>query len=224
MDQQDQVIEMISQQGMLPLFYDDDAETCLKITRALYSAGIRIIEFTNRGRNAWKNFKSIRSERDSSMKDLLLAVGTIRSADQASRFVDDGADFLVSPVFDAAVCDVAYLNKLLWIPGCMTPTEIHVAEQAGCKLIKIFPGNVLGPQFINSVREIFPGLSFIPTGGVELKEDNISAWLNAGACAVGIGSSLIGKSVTEGKEMEQLINETKNLLGIIAAIRSADKK
>lgn len=218
MDSHEIIINKLKQQGLLPLFYHSDAAVCLEVTKALYAAGIRAIEFTNRGNAAFANFKTLVAARNTTMPDLLLAVGTIRTAEQANRFIEAGADFLISPVFDADVCDAAYINKILWIPGCMTPTEIHVAENAGCRLIKLFPGNVLGPSFVSGIKELFPNVDFMPTGGVEPTEENIEAWFNAGVCAVGMGSKLISKSVLEAKEYNKIESKTKELLSIIAQL------
>ncbi|RYZ46024.1 MAG: bifunctional 4-hydroxy-2-oxoglutarate aldolase/2-dehydro-3-deoxy-phosphogluconate aldolase, partial [Sphingobacteriales bacterium] len=216
MDQQDNIIEQIRQQRLLPLFYHDSKEVCLAVTRALYDAGIRVIEFTNRGKAAGDNFKAMVAAKNEGMKDLLLAVGTIRTAEQASFFIQAGADFLISPVFDANVCDVAYLNKVLWLPGCMTPTEIHVAENAGCKLVKLFPGNVLGPGFVSAIKELFPDMDFMPTGGVEVDQENIAAWFNAGVCAVGMGSKMISKTVLANKDYATITKLAKEALAITA--------
>lgn len=219
MDSHETIITQLKKQGLLPLFYHADATVCLGVTKALYAAGIRSIEFTNRGDAALANFKTLVAARNSEMPDLLLAIGTIRTAEQANRFMDAGADFLISPVFDADVCDAAYINKTPWIPGCMTPTEIHVAEQAGCRLVKLFPGNVLGPSFVNGVRELFPAVDFMPTGGVEPTGENITAWFNAGVCAVGMGSKLISKKLLEEKAYHTIENTTRELLQIVAQIK-----
>ncbi len=213
------IIQQIKQQGALPLFYHDDTEVCLAVTKALYEAGVRVIEFTNRGEKALENFKALVAAKDETMTDLLLAVGTIRTAEQATKFIDAGADFLISPVFDADVCDVAYINKVLWIPGCMTPTEIHVAENAGCKLVKLFPGNVLGPGFVSSIKELFPKMDFMPTGGVEVNKENIGEWFKAGVCAVGLGSKLISKTILEKRDYATITKLTKEALAIVQAIK-----
>jgi 2-dehydro-3-deoxyphosphogluconate aldolase/(4S)-4-hydroxy-2-oxoglutarate aldolase len=219
MDKNQSIILQLKNQKLLPLFYHSDAAVCIGVTKALYAAGIRAIEFTNRGEAALNNFKAIVAERNNSMKDLLLAVGTIRTAEQANKFIDAGADFLISPVFDAAVCDAAYFNKTLWIPGCMTPTEIHVAENAGCKLIKLFPGNVLGPAFVSGIKELFPAIDFMPTGGVEVNKENLQAWFSAGVCAVGMGSKLISKKFMETKDYTAIEKMTKEVLELIRTIK-----
>jgi 2-dehydro-3-deoxyphosphogluconate aldolase/(4S)-4-hydroxy-2-oxoglutarate aldolase len=220
MDRNESIIQQIKQQGILPLFYHGDTTVCLEVVRALYRAGIRVIEFTNRGEAALQNFKALITVRDESMKDLVAGVGTIRTAEQATRFIEAGADFLVSPVFDTDVCDAAYINKILWIPGCMTPTEIHVAERSGSKLVKLFPGNVLGPSFVSGIKELFPKLYFMPTGGVDTSRENIEGWFNAGVVAVGMGSKLISTKLLEQKDYITIENDTK---AVMELIRSAKK-
>ncbi len=218
MDRDESIIAAIRKQGFLPLYYNDDRTVCVEVAKALYAAGVRIIEFTNRGDQALENFKAVSEARDL-MPGLVLAAGTIRTAEQAVKFMDAGADFLISPVFDADVCDAAYLQKVPWIPGCMTPTEIHEAEKAGCRLVKLFPGNILGPAFVLAVKELFPAMSFMPTGGVELEEGNIAEWFSAGVIAVGLGSKVISKAVLEKKDYATITKLANEAVKIIAAIK-----
>lgn len=219
MEKEQHILQQLKQQAVLPLFYHADKQVCIAVVKALYNAGIRAIEFTNRGEEALENFKALVAARNENMKDLLLSVGTIRTGEQATKFIDAGADFLISPVFDAAVCDIAYLNKVLWIPGCMTPTEIHAAENAGCKLVKLFPGNVLGPNFVSGVKELFPAMEFMPTGGVEVNKENMNEWFKAGVCAVGLGSKLISKTILEQKNYAAITKLAKEALDIISTIK-----
>lgn len=218
MGRNETIIQQLKQQKLLPLFYHADTPVCIEVVKALYAAGIRSVEFTNRGDAAMNNFKALVTERNSSMKDLLLGIGTIRTTVQANQFTEAGADFLISPVFDSNVCDTAYLNKVLWIPGCMTPTEIHAAEHAGCKFIKLFPGNILGPAFVSAIKELFPEVDFMPTGGVEVNKENLEAWFTAGVCAVGMGSRLISKKLMEEKDYSTIEKNTKETLALINAI------
>jgi 2-dehydro-3-deoxyphosphogluconate aldolase/(4S)-4-hydroxy-2-oxoglutarate aldolase len=94
----------------------------------------------------------------------------------------------------------------------MTPTEIAAAENAGATIVKIFPGNILGPSFISSVRELFPELKFIPTGGVDAEEGNLKAWFQSGVVGVGMGSRLITKDLVQSKNFEGLKIATANAL------------
>lgn len=220
MSLQEQIAEGIEKQGVLPLFFNKDESLSLEILKVLYAAGIRYVEYTNRGEAALNNFKAMRALVDAEMPGMYLGIGTIKTAEQANAFIEAGADFLISPVFDANVCDVAYLNKVLWVPGCMTPTEIHEAEKAGCKVVKLFPGNVLGPGFVGAIKELFPNLKFMPTGGVELEEDNLKAWFKSGVVAVGMGSKLITKKIMEERDFESLKINTENALRMIADIKA----
>jgi 2-dehydro-3-deoxyphosphogluconate aldolase/(4S)-4-hydroxy-2-oxoglutarate aldolase len=212
--------QTISNQGILPLYFYKDCEVSIEILRAIYRAGIRTVEYTNRGETALENFKSMRAVCDSEMKDMYLGVGTIKNAEMCKSFVDAGAHYIISPGLVDEVANVADQNKLLWVPGCMTPTEIIRAENMGAVLIKIFPGNILGPSFVSTIKELFPKLSFMPTGGVELNIDNISAWLKSGCCAVGMGSKLITKNMMEGKDYSGIESATVEALSLIQSIRS----
>ncbi|MCJ8209181.1 bifunctional 4-hydroxy-2-oxoglutarate aldolase/2-dehydro-3-deoxy-phosphogluconate aldolase [Mucilaginibacter sp. RS28] len=213
------VLDCIITQGMLPLFFYKDKEVSLDVTRTLYKAGVRVIEYTNRGEAALENFKALKKLQQEEMPDMLLGIGTIKTAKDAENFVDAGADFLIQPIVNPEVAAIAAKNNMLWIPGCMTPTEIFTAQQNGAALIKIFPANILGPAFLQAIRELFPGQLFMPTGGVEMNLDNITTWFHAGVCAVGMGSKLISKSVLENKEYDQLYNDTLTALQLVQTAR-----
>ena len=209
------IIDKIREQRFLPLFYHDDVEVCLAIARTLYDSGVRCIEFTNRGKSALKHFKELVKERDKNMKDLLIGIGTIKSGEDANAFITGGADFLVSPVFVPAAGEVASFHKMLYIPGCMSPQEIHVASEAGWKLIKLFPGNVLGPGFIEAVKPVFPGIDYIITGGVDLSEESFRSWFKAGAVALGLGSKLVSKEIMANKDMNELKQRVERAKGYV---------
>lgn len=211
------VLNSILTQGMLPLFFYEDAEVSLQITRTLYKAGIRVIEYTNRGKQALDNFKVLKKAAHKEMPELLLGIGTIKNVSDAEAFIDVGADFIVSPIVNPEVAKVAHKYKLLWIPGCMTPTEIYAAQKNGAELIKIFPANILGPAFVSSIKDLFPGQLFMPTGGVELNTKNISSWFHAGVCAVGMGSKLISKDVMDKKLYDQLYTDTVKAIELVKA-------
>jgi len=209
------VLNSILSQGVLPLFFYEDAEVSLQIIRSLYKAGIRVLEYTNRGKQALENFKVLRKAIDKEMADLYLGIGTIKNISEAETFIDAGADFIVSPIVNGEVAKTAQKHKLLWIPGCMTPTEIYAAQKHGAELIKIFPANILGPAFISSIKELFPGQLFIPTGGVDLTAENINAWFHCGVSAVGMGSKLISREVLDSRLYDQLYTETIQVLELI---------
>jgi 2-dehydro-3-deoxyphosphogluconate aldolase/(4S)-4-hydroxy-2-oxoglutarate aldolase len=184
------LIQSLSTQVILPLYYHDDASVCVSRLHNLYKAGIRVIEFTNRGPQALMNFKAMKQVQQKEYPDLKLAVGTIYTEADALSFSDAGADLLISPVFVAEVAAFCAARHLPYIPGCMTPTEIFSATQGGCTLIKLFPAHVVGASYIKSIQELFPGTHFMPTGGIKPDIGNLQEWLTAGAIAVGVGSPL----------------------------------
>ena len=222
MDFKERSLQLILDQGMLPLFFYKDPEVSLKVVETLYKAGLRSLEYTNRGKEALSNFKFLRSKIETSCPGMELGVGTVKTADEAKAFIDAGAQYLVAPIINREVGELATAAGLLWIPGCMTPTEINAAQQAGAILIKIFPANILGPEFLSSIRELFQGQLFIPTGGVEIEKENIKKWFDAGVCAVGMGSKMISKQALETGDYDgiyklalkaiKVINEVKHEL------------
>ncbi|MDB5007196.1 MAG: bifunctional 4-hydroxy-2-oxoglutarate aldolase/2-dehydro-3-deoxy-phosphogluconate aldolase [Mucilaginibacter sp.] len=211
------VLNSILTQGMLPLFFYEDAEVSLQIIRTLYKAGVRVMEYTNRAKPALENFKIIKKAQQKEMPDLFLGSGTIKNISEAEAFIDADTDFIVAPIINAEVAKAAHKHKLLWIPGCMTPTEIYSAQKNGAEIIKIFPANIVGPAFISSVKEVFPGQLFMPTGGVELNTKNISGWFHAGACALVMGSNLISKEILYGRLYDQLYSDTVKALELVKA-------
>ncbi|QES88813.1 beta/alpha barrel domain-containing protein [Rhizosphaericola mali] len=215
----DIIVNAIIKQGMLPLFYHDNEEISIDIVRTLYKEGVRIIEYTNRGRSALSNFKKLKEVRDQEMKDLYLGIGTIKVRSEAESYIEAGADFIVAPIINPVVATIAANNNVPWIPGCMTPSEINEAQNYQAKLIKIFPANILGPEFISSIKELFPGQLFMPTGGVSIDETNIKTWFQSGVCAVGMGSKLISKDILENKNYEELATMTRLTFNILSKTR-----
>lgn len=219
MDNQ-QIIQAITQQGMLPLYYHEDATVTVEVAKALYAAGVRVVEYTNRGEQALHNFKHLLAQRDALMPGMLLGIGTIKTVAHAKAFIDARADFIICPGMIPEVAQYVHQVGKLWVPGCMTATEIMMAEQLGATFIKLFPGNLLGPGFVSAIKELFPAIAFMPTGGVELAEDNIQAWFAAGVKAVGMGSKLITKNLLEQKDYTTISEQTKKVLSIIQRIKA----
>ncbi len=213
------VTDAIVQQGILPLYFNPDELVSVEILRAVYKAGIRAVEYTNRGEAALSNFKAMVTVQRQEMPDMLLGVGTIKNVKQAEEYIHAGADFLVSPGFVHEVASYALTNDIFYAPGCMTPSEIIAAENAGVHFIKLFPGNILGVEFLSSIKEIFPKLLFMPTGGVDTSQESISAWFAAGVCAVGMGSKLISKKLMEQRDYQSIEVLTRDVLSLIKTIK-----
>ncbi|MEO6230733.1 MAG: bifunctional 4-hydroxy-2-oxoglutarate aldolase/2-dehydro-3-deoxy-phosphogluconate aldolase [Ferruginibacter sp.] len=220
MDKKKTVLDLIIEQGMLPLYFHTDAAASIKILQALYNAGARVIEYTNRGEKAIGNFLQIRKFADKELPDLQLGVGTIRNKIEATEFINEGANFIVCPGVIEDVAVLAHKNDMLWIPGCLTATEIIQADDLGADLIKLFPGSLLGPSYLSAMKEVFPDLLFMPTGGVDTTEENLQSWFSSGASAVGMGSKLVSKNLVDSKDYTALELITRQTLETVRKIKS----
>jgi 2-dehydro-3-deoxyphosphogluconate aldolase / (4S)-4-hydroxy-2-oxoglutarate aldolase len=183
-------ILQIKKYPVIPVYYHDNLQTCIDIVDACYRGGIRVFEFVSRGSKALENFKALKAYRDQQLPELYLGIGTIKSDEQAREYLALEADFIVSPIIKPSIAEITLTQNILWIPGCMTPTEINIAEDLGAPLVKLFPGSSLGPDFLKAVKPLFPNTLFMPTGGVNPDEISINKWFDAGVTAVGMGSKL----------------------------------
>ncbi len=208
----DQIIEKIKAYPVIPVFYHDDVEVCKQVLKACYDGGIRVFEFVNRGKNAEANFKALVDYKKEAMPELTLGIGTILDRAAAESFLALGTEFLVSPIFVAELAKTAKANNCLWIPGCMTPTEIANAMFAGCGFVKLFPGETLGTGFLKGIKPLFPNMKFMPTGGVDVEENNIKNWFAAGVTSVGMGSKLF-KQQDGQYNLEEISANCRKVLG-----------
>lgn len=204
--------------GMIPVFYNADIDTAKAVLDAAYKGGVRVFEFTNRGENAFQVFTQL-IKHAAQYPDLMLGIGTIMNAEATLKYIGAGAHFIVSPILKAEMATACQKENILWIPGCATLTEIVTAKDLGAKVIKIFPGSVLGPGFVSSIMPVVPGLQLMPTGGVEPTEANLSAWFKAGVICVGMGSQLFTKEIIERKDWARLQQNVSDALAIIKTIR-----
>ncbi len=212
--------ELICQQGILPLFFHPQPGVSIEVAKALYEGGIRTIEYTNRGEAALKNFEALKKVAEQELPGMKLGIGTIKTADSAKAFIEAGADYIISPGFSLDLAKAIYNLNILWIPGCMTPTEIMQAEASRIDFVKLFPGNLLGPSFLKAIKELFPEMKFMPTGGVELDKENLDSWFKAGVSAVGMGSKLITSQLVEERNYTQITALTRQAITIIKTLKN----
>ena len=205
-------LEILKTQRILPLFYHADATVCSGVVKALYDGGVRLVEFTNRGEHALPRFRELVQFCEESLPGMHLAVGTISTAKDAENFIEAGAKLLISPFWDNTISTIAQFEDVQWIPGCMTPTEIHQAVAVGCNIIKLFPGNVMGTGFVEAVRPIFPGIHFVVTGGVDATAASVNTWMKSGVVAAGLGSKLITGDIMNNHQFDELQQKVATLL------------
>jgi len=209
------VILKMEQLPLVPVFYHHDIDICLNIIKSCYNAGIRVFEFTNRGDFAQDIFGEMINYAKQNYPEMILGAGTIADAGTASLFIQKGANFIVSPFLNQDIFKVCNRRKILHIPGCASLTEVSQAEEYGAEIVKIFPGDVLKPQFIKNLKGPMPWSSLMVTGGVEANEESLRSWFNAGATCVGLGSQVFTKDLIESKNYKTLEEKIKLLWGFI---------
>lgn len=202
------IIQKIKDQKILPLFYNESFEASKNTVKALYDGGIRVIEYTNRGSQALGNFTKLKEISSTEFPELLLGIGTVKNTEEMDNYINAKADFIITPVISRKLIKHSIKKNVLLIPGCFTPSDVNLAFQSGLNLVKIFPADALGKNYIKSIQPVFPGMNFMPTGGVNADAQDINEWFKGGAMAVGLGSSLIKSDLNE----EQLTEKVKNLL------------
>jgi 2-dehydro-3-deoxyphosphogluconate aldolase/(4S)-4-hydroxy-2-oxoglutarate aldolase len=216
---QQQILSAMKATGIIPVFNHTDIETAKNVLDASYRGGVKVFEFTNRGENALEVFQALSAHAEQ-YDDLMLGIGTIFSDEDARKFLKAGAHFVVSPAFIPTIGVYCNSQNVLWIPGCGTVTEIFNAKELGAQLIKAFPGNVLGPAFISSVKAVFPKLPMMPTGGVEPTEENLSAWFKAGVHCVGMGSQLFKNEWIREGNFQKLKEQISQAIGLVQRLKS----
>jgi 2-dehydro-3-deoxyphosphogluconate aldolase/(4S)-4-hydroxy-2-oxoglutarate aldolase len=216
-----QVLNTIINAGMVPLFYNKDAELCKQVVKACYKGGVRVFEFTNRGDFAHEVFVEIYKWAALECSDMILGVGSVVESGTASLYMQLGANFIVSPILNPELAKVCNRRKIAWIPGCATLTEINTAEELGAEIVKIFPANEIGgPSFIKNILGPCPWTSIMATGGVSAEPENLKSWFDAGASCVGLGSQLFPESLLKGKRFDELTLKIKETLEMVGKFKN----
>lgn len=187
----------ISATRMVPVFYNKDAGISTSVIKACYEGGVRVFEFTNRGDFAHEIFAELIKYAEIECPDMALGVGSVVDAGTASLYIQEGANFVVGPLFNPDVARVCNRRQIPYVPGCGSVSEVGMAQEMGCELCKVFPGDVLGPKFIKGLMAPMPWSKIMVTGGVEPVEENLKQWFSAGAYCVGMGSKLFPKEIME---------------------------
>jgi 2-dehydro-3-deoxyphosphogluconate aldolase/(4S)-4-hydroxy-2-oxoglutarate aldolase len=214
-----QVVQKMAETGMVPVFYHSDLDVCKKVLEACYNGGVRVFEFTNRGDFGHELFGELNKYAAKNFPEMMLGAGTIADSGTASLYIQLGANFIVAPFIKEDVALTCNRRKIAWLPGCATLTEISRAEELGAEIVKAFPGNVLGPAFIEALRGPLPWTSVMVTGGVEPEEANLKTWFKAGVTCVGMGSQLFSKAILAEGRFTELESKIKAVMTLITEIR-----
>ena len=213
------VLNKIYSTGVVPVFYNADVEVAKQVVKACYEGGIRAFEFTNRGDFAHEVFAEVVKYADKECPEMAMGVGAIVDAPTASLYIQLGACFVVGPLFNPDVAKVCNRRLVPYTPGCGSITEIGMAQEVGCDLCKVFPGDVLGPKFVKGLMAPMPWSKIMVTGGVEPTEENLSGWFKAGAFAVGMGSNLFPAERIAGEDWAYITNKCSEALNCVVNVK-----
>lgn len=214
-----QVLAKIKETGMVPVFYHSDVEVAKQVILACYKGGVRAFEFTNRGDFAHEVFAGCVKFAAKECPELALGVGSVVDAPTASLYIQLGACFVVGPLLNADIAKVCNRRLVAYCPGCGSVSELGYAQELGCDLTKVFPGDVYGPAFVKGVMAPCPWSKIMVTGGVSPDKENLTAWIKAGAFCVGMGSKLFPKDVVASQDWNYITEKCKESLSYIAAAK-----
>lgn len=214
-----EVASVMKETGMVPLFFHSDIALGKQVLKACYDGGARLLEFTSRGDFAHEIFGELNKYALAELPGMIMGVGSITDAGAASTYMLLGANFVVTPVLREDIAITCNRRKVLWSPGCGSLTEIVKAEELGCEIVKLFPGDVYGPKFVKGIKGPQPWTNIMPTGGVSPDEENLKGWFDAGVTCVGMGSKLISKEILVNKDFDRLETKVREALALITKVR-----
>lgn len=214
-----QVIQTMKDTGIVPVFYNPDVETGKHVLKACYDGGIRAFEFTNRGDFAHEVFAELVKYANRELPGMIMGVGSIVDPGTAALYIQLGANFVVGPVFNPAVAPICNRRLVPYCPGCGSVSEVNTAQEAGCDVCKVFPGDVLGPAFVKDLRGPMPWSQIMVTGGVKPEKANLESWFKAGVTCVGMGSNLFPKDVIAAGDWARITELCKEATEIIKQVK-----
>lgn len=218
------VLNTMLDAGVVPIFYHPDVEVATNVVKACVAGGAPVLEFTNRGDRAIHVFHALIEFLAKEAPDAILGVGSVIDPGTAAMYINEGANFVVSPSLSADVAKICNRRKVAYIPGCGTESEISQAEEYGAEIVKIFPANTMGgTEFVKAVLAPCPWHSLLPAGGVEATRENLEAWFKAGVACVGMGSNLLRKDLIAKGDYDGISKLVAQVIAWIKEIRAEMK-
>lgn len=209
------VLNKMAATPVVPVFYNSSSAVACAVVKACYEGGVRLFEFTNRGDFAHEVFAELSKYVARECPEMALGVGSVVDPATAALYMQLGADFVVGPLFNPEIAKICNRRAVPYIPGCGSVSEIGFAQEAGCDVCKLFPGDVLGPKMVKGLLAPMPWSKIMVTGGVEPTSDNLSGWFNAGVFAVGMGSKLFPKELITAANWEAITLRCREVLSYI---------
>lgn len=202
-----EVLQRIENVGVVAVIRAENSQQAKNIALACMNGGIDSIEITFTVPGAQKVIEALTEEFGDT---LLVGAGTVLDSETARIAILAGAKFIVSPAFDNDTARLCNRYQIPYMPGCVSLTEMIKAMEAGADVIKVFPGSLVGPEYIKAVKGPLPQAVLMPTGGVSL--DNVDQWIKNGCIAVGVGGNLTkGSSEEMTKSAKEFVDKVKSV-------------
>ena len=214
-----QVLTAIRETGIVPVFYNGNLEISKNVLKACYEGGIRAFEFANRGDFAQEVFGELVKYANKELPGMIVGIGSVVDPGTAALYIQLGANFVVGPLFNPAIAPICNRRNIPYAPGCGSVSEVGAAQEAGCDLCKVFPGDVLGPAFVKGLRAPMPWSKLMVTGGVKPTRENLEGWFKAGVYCVGMGSNLFPKDAIAAGDWAKISALCRDALDIVEKVR-----
>ena len=208
------IFKQVEALGLLAVIRGPSEQKTLNAVEALIDAGVKGIEITFSTPNAASVMNKLAQKHGN---EILLGMGTLTEEKQIEMAADNGAKFIVSPMFESSLTQAFIKSGMLTMVGCFTPSEVFRAYQMGVDIIKIFPGRLAGPNYIKDLRGPFPDIPFMPTGGVN--KDNVADWFKVGVVAVGAGSSLCPKELVKCEDYYKITEIAREFVAVVDSVK-----
>lgn len=207
-------LQRVTEHGIVAVIRASSGELLADVAEALLAGGIDVMEVTFTVPGALRVLEKVANQVGDRA---LLGAGTVLDSETARAAILAGAEFIVSPSTDTGVIELCNRYDKLVMPGALTPTEVVTAWQAGADIVKIFPSDLGGPAYLKALRAPLPQVRMLPTGGVNL--ETAADFLKAGACALGVGGSLVQASAIERRDFEHMSSLARKYVEIVADTR-----
>lgn len=207
-------LQRVLNSGIVAIIRANSGEQLVSVARALYEGGVDVIEVTFTVPNAIEVLTAVKRELG---QQILLGAGTVLDPETARAAILAGAEFLVSPVVNLDVIRLGLRYDKLVMPGAYTPTEVLSAWEAGAEVVKLFPADIGGPAYLKALKGPLPQVRILPTGGVNLQ--TLPDFFQAGACAVGLGSSLVEKDTVDRGDFTRIRDLARQYADLVRQVR-----
>lgn len=203
-----EILQKIKDVGVVAVIREENLEKAIEVSKACIDGGIPAVEVTYTVPNATEVISHLKMSIPA--EKLIVGAGSVLDSETARIAILAGAEYIVSPAFDIDTAKLCNRYQIPYMPGCMTITEMVTAMEAGCDIIKMFPGSAFGPSFVKAVKAPLPQINIMPTGGVSL--ENVDEWFKNGVIAVGAGGQLTSGSYEEIViKSQEFVKKVKNI-------------